>query len=155
MYTVTLLRETCPQILRHIILMSTKIFVNLPVKELARSVRFFTKLGYTFNPAFTDEHATCMVIDENIFSMLIPSNFFARFTKKEIVDATRMTESIIALSCDSKQKVDEMLSKAIAAGGIEYRKPDDQGWMYGRSFQDLDGHQWEMIFMDERTMPKK
>lgn len=136
-------------------LMSTKIFVNLPVKELARSVAFFTKLGYTFNPAFTDENATCMVIDENILSMLITENFFARFTKKEIVDATRMTESIIALSCDSKQKVDEMLSKAIAAGGIEYRKPEDQGWMYGRSFQDLDGHQWEMVFMDEHAMSKK
>lgn len=135
--------------------MAKKIFVNVAVKDLAKSVVFFTKLGYSFNPKLTDEHATCMIIDENMYVMLLTENFFARFTKKEIVDATRMTEVIIAISCDSRQVVDEMLSKAIAAGGVEYRKPEDRGWMYGRSFQDLDGHQWEMIFMDESAMPTK
>jgi len=128
--------------------MSTKIFVNLPVKDLKKSKEFFTSLGYTFNPQFTDENAACLVISEEIYAMLILPEFFKRFTRKDIVDATRGTEVIIALSAESREAVDELLKKAIAAGGKQTRDTEDYGWMYGRSFEDLDGHQWETMWMD-------
>lgn len=128
--------------------MATQIFVNLPVKDLNRSVEFFTKLGYTFNPQFTDENATCMIISEDIFVMLLVEKFFKTFTKKELADASKSTEAIIALSVDSKEKVDELVRKAIAAGGTTPNEKQDQGWMYGHGFQDLDGHLWETFWMD-------
>ena len=129
--------------------MATKIFVNLPVKDLNKSIEFFTKLGFTFNPQFTDENATCMIIGEDSFVMLLVEKFFKTFTKKAICDSTKSTEAILALSADSREKVDEMMNKVIEAGGIESREPQDHGWMYGRSFQDIDGHLWEVFFMDE------
>jgi uncharacterized protein len=128
--------------------MATKIFVNLPVKDLKRSMEFFTKLGYKFNPKFTDETAACMVIGEDIYSMLLTEEKFKGFTNKPICDATKNTEVLVALSCDSRQQVDETVGKAVAAGGSTYNKPQDYGFMYGHSFQDLDGHIWEVFFME-------
>ena len=128
--------------------MSTKIFVNLPVKDLNKTVEFFTKLGFTFNPQFTNENATCMIVGEDIFVMLLVERFFKTFTKKEICDATKDAEVIIALSAESREKVDQMINKVVEAGGLESSEPQDQGWMYGRSFQDIDGHLWEIIHMD-------
>lgn len=128
--------------------MGTKIFVNLPVKDLNKTIAFYTKLGYKFNPRFTDGKATCMIVGEDIFVMLLVENFFKTFTKNEICDARKSTEVIIALSTESRSAVDDMLDKAIKAGASTPNDPQDLGFMYSRSFQDLDGHQWEMIYMD-------
>ena len=133
--------------------MATKIFVNLPVNNLQKSIDFFTKLGFMFNPQFTDETATCMIIGENIFAMLITRARFQEFTKKEICDATRCTEVLIALDAESRDKVNEMVQKAVDAGGSTYADPKDHGWMYYHSFADLDGHQWELMYMDESAVP--
>jgi predicted lactoylglutathione lyase len=132
--------------------MTTQIFVNLPVKDLSRTVEFFKKLGFAFNPQFTDENATCMIINNNIFVMLLVEKFFKTFTKKEICDTTKDTEVIIALSTESREKVDEMMQHVFEAGGKESREPQDHGWMYGRSFQDINGHLWEIIYMDEKAL---
>jgi uncharacterized protein len=128
--------------------MEPKIFVNLPVKNLERSKEFFGKLGYQFDPRFTDQNAACLVVSEDIYAMLISEESFTRFTKKPIADATKTTEAIVALSTESRAKVDELVDKALAAGGKSYRGKDDYGWMYSRSFQDPDGHQWEILYMD-------
>ncbi len=128
--------------------MATKIFVNLPVKNLNRSVELFTKLGYTFNPQFTDEAATCMIVAEDIFVMLLTEEKFKTFTPKEICDATKCTEVLVCLSCESREKVDDRVHKAVAAGGTTYKDPQDYGFMYGHGFQDLDGHIWELIYME-------
>ena len=132
--------------------MTTQIFVNLPVKDLSRTVEFFKKLGFAFNAQFTDENATCMIINDNIFVMLLVEKFFKTFTKKEICDTTKDTEVIIALSTESREKVDEMMQHVFEAGGKESREPQDHGWMYGRSFQDINGHLWEIIYMDEKAL---
>lgn len=134
--------------------MSTKIFVNLPVKDLNKSAEFFTKLGYTFNPQFTNENATCMIIGEDIFVMLLVEKFFKTFTSKEICDTGKSTETILCLSADSREKVDEMVMNAVEAGGTAPLKKQDHGWMYGHGFQDLDGHLWEIVWMDMNAMPK-
>jgi predicted lactoylglutathione lyase len=134
--------------------MSTKIFVNLPVKDLNKSVDFFTKLGFNFNPQFTDENATCMIVGENIFVTLLVEKFFKSFTKKEVCDTTKNTEAILALSAESKEEVDQMMVKALGAGGSEPREKQDHGWMYGRSFEDVDGHLWEVFFMEESAIKK-
>ena len=110
--------------------MATKIFVNLPVKDLNKTVKFFTELGFTFNPQFTDENATCMIVGEDIFVMLLVEKFFKTFTKKEICDATKDAEVIVALSAESRGKVDQMINRVIEAGGRESREPQDHGWMY-------------------------
>jgi uncharacterized protein len=128
--------------------MSTQIFVNLPVKDLNKSVDFFTQLGYKFNPQFTDENATCMLVGENIFVMLLVEKYFKTFTPKEICDATKSTEVLVCLSSESRTDVDAMVAKAIAAGGTTYKEPQDHGFMYGHGFQDLDGHIWEIAFME-------
>lgn len=128
--------------------MATQIFVNLPVKDLDKSVDFFTKLGYSFNPQFTDENATCMLVSENIFVMLLVEKYFKTFTPKEICDTSKNTEALVALSFDSRAEVDAMIAKAIAAGGTTYKEPNDLGFMYQHGFQDLDGHIWEIFFMD-------
>ncbi len=134
--------------------MATKIFVNLPVKDLTRSVEFFTKLGYKFNPQFTDEKATCMIVGEDIFVMLLVEEFFKTFIKKEIADTAKTTESIICLSANSREEVDEMVNKAVAAGGSIYKEPQDHGFMYGHAYQDLDGHLWEIMWMDPSAINK-
>lgn len=134
--------------------MTTKIFVNLPVEDLEKSKAFFAKLGYRFNPQFTDETAACMVITDDIYAMLLTKAKFKEFTKKAIADATQTTEVLTCLSVDSKAKVDEMLDAALEAGATEARDPMDYGFMYGRSFNDLDGHIWEIIWMDPRAAEK-
>ena len=128
--------------------MATKIFVNLPVKNLAKSIKFFTQLGYTFNQQFTDETATCMVVAEDIYVMLLTEAKFQTFTPKKICDATKSTEVLVALSCDSRAAVDDLVGKAVAAGGSLYNDPQDYGFMYSHGFQDLDGHIWEILYMD-------
>lgn len=132
--------------------MTTKIFVNLPVEDLEKSKAFFAKLGYRFNPQFTDETAACMVITDDIYAMLLTKAKFQEFTKKAIADATKTTEVLTCLSVDVKSKVDEMLDAALEAGATEARDPMDYGFMYGRSFNDLDGHIWEIIWMDPRAL---
>lgn len=134
-------------------IMTTKIFVNLPVNDLNKSVAFFTKLGYTFNPQFTDENATCMIISEDIFVMLLVKPFFQTFTKKEIIDATKSTEVLICLSAESKDAVDDLVNKALSAGGTSPNVPQDHGFMYSHGYQDLDGHIWEVIWMDPNAAP--
>jgi predicted lactoylglutathione lyase len=129
-----------------------KIFVNLPVKDLNKAVDFFTKLGFKFNPQFTDENATCMIVGDDIFVMLLVEKFFKTFTKKEISDTSKNTEVIVALSVEGRENVDQMISKAIECGGRESREPQDHGWMYGRSFEDIDGHLWEIVYMDESAL---
>jgi len=128
--------------------MRTKIFVNLPVRDLNNSVGFFAELGFSFNPKFTDETATCMIVSEDIFVMLLTHDKFRTFTPKEICDATKSTEVLVCLACDSREKVDEMVRKAVAAGGTTYNDPQDHGFMYGHGFQDLDSHIWELVYMD-------
>jgi uncharacterized protein len=125
-----------------------KIFVNLPVKDLARSVGFFTPLGYTFDPRFTDENATCMIIGEDIFAMLLVEKFFETFTDKPIADAKHSTEVLVALSADSRNAVDRIVETALAAGARRYKEPQDHGFMYQWGFEDLDGHIWEHLWMD-------
>jgi uncharacterized protein len=134
--------------------MATKIFVNLPVKDLNKSIEFFTKLGFSFNPKFTDDKTTCMIIGENIFAMLLVEERFKDFTKKTISDAKKNTEVLTALDAESREKVDDIVKKAAEAGGSIYTEPQDHGWMYGHSFADLDGHQWEILYMDETAMPQ-
>jgi len=131
--------------------MVTKIFVNLPVKNLAASMEFFEKLGFTFNPQFTDENAACMVISEDIFAMLLMEEFFRTFTQKEIADATKTAEAILALSVESREQVDLMMESALTAGASEPREAQDHGFMYGRSFEDPDGHLWEIFYMDAQA----
>ena len=135
--------------------MITNIFVNLPVKDLNKTVEFFTKLGFTFNPQFTDENATCMIVGKDIFVMLLVEKFFKTFTKKDISDTTKNTEAIVALSAQSREEVDQMMEKVLDAGGREARDPQDHGWMYGRSFEDINGHLWEIFYMDESAMKKE
>lgn len=127
--------------------MARQIFVNLPVKDLQRSIAFFEHLGFTFNPEFTDDKATCMVVDDNIFVMLLVEEFFGTFTRKPIADAMASTEVLVCLSCASRDEVDRLADDAVAAGGREAREPQDHGFMYGRSFEDLDGHIWELMHM--------
>ena len=134
--------------------MNKHIFVNLPVKNLEKSKEFFTKLGYTFNPQFTDDKGACMVISDTIFAMLLSEPFFKTFTKKDISDATKTTEVLVALSVESKAEVDACLEKVLAAGGKEARDAQDHGFMYARSFEDLDGHIWEMVWMDPNYVQK-
>lgn len=128
--------------------MPTKIFVNLPVKDLNASKAFFGKLGFTFNPQFTDDTAACMVISDDIYAMLLTHEKFKTFTPKAITDATQSSEVLTALTLDVKDKVDQMADIALASGGSVVREPMDYGFMYGRSFNDLDGHIWELIWMD-------
>ena len=133
--------------------MTTQMFLNLPVKNLNRSVEFFTQLGYTFNPNFTNENATCMIISDDIFVMLLVEKFFQTFTEKQICDTTKNTEAIIALSCASRAEVDVMVRKAVAAGGTTPRKPVDHGFMYSHGYDDLDGHIWEVFYMEPGATP--
>jgi predicted lactoylglutathione lyase len=133
--------------------MAKQIFINLPVTDLKKTMAFFEKLGFTFNMQFTDDKAACMIIGENIYAMLLLEKFFKTFTSKEIADAKKTTEVIIAIDAESRESVDEMIRKAVEAGGSTYRNPQDNGWMYGHSFADLDGHQWEVLYIDESKMP--
>ncbi|WP_405390928.1 glyoxalase [Streptomyces sp. NBC_01102] len=128
--------------------MPQMIFVNLPVKNLETSKNFFGKLGFGFNPQFSDETTACLVISDTIFAMLISEPRFKDFTKKEIADASKTTEVLLALSADSRDRVDELADAALAAGGSPANEAMDMGSMYGRSFQDPDHHIWEVVWMD-------
>ena len=129
-----------------------KLFVNLAVKELDKSVEFFTKLGFNFNPQFSDEKGACMIVGDDSFVMLLTEPFFSQFTKKELANTETATEAIIAISADSKQAVDMMVDSALEAGGHTSNETSDQGFMYTQSFQDLDHHLWEVIYMDENAV---
>lgn len=133
--------------------MARKIFVNLPIKNMERSQTFFQSLGFSFNPQFTNDKGACMVVSEDIFVMLLVEPFFQTFTKKAIADATSTTEAIICLSCDSRAEVDELVKKALAAGGTAPNPVQDHGFMYGHGFTDLDGHIFELVYMDANAAP--
>jgi uncharacterized protein len=132
---------------------SRQLFVNLPVENLDRTIAFFTALGFGFNPKFTNENATCLVISEHIQVMLLTKPFFAGFTKKPVADARAATETLLALSCESREEVDALMAKAVAAGAATPMEIKDYGFMYQHGFEDLDGHQWEVFWMDESAMP--
>jgi predicted lactoylglutathione lyase len=124
-----------------------KIFVNLPVRDLKRSMAFFGKLGFEFNPQFTDENAACMIVSEEAFVMLLTEPRFKDFTKNELCDTRTHTEGLFAFSCESRAEVDRMVSTAIEGGGKHAMPVMDMGFMYGWSFYDLDGHHWELVHM--------
>jgi predicted lactoylglutathione lyase len=127
--------------------MTKKIFVNLPVQDLDRSVGFFKSLGFSFNPQFTDETATCMIVSDDIFVMLLTRAKFQTFTPKPVCDARESTEVLVCLGLDSREEVDAMVRRAVAAGGSTHNEPQDHGFMYGHGFADLDGHIWELVHM--------
>ncbi len=124
------------------------IFVNLPVKDLPSAKDFFAKLGFSFNAKFSDDTAACMIVSDDIYVMLLTHAKFKEFTPKAISDATKSSEVLVCLSCESRAQVDELVRKAVAAGGTTYAAAKDHGFMYGHGFQDLDGHIWELIWMD-------
>ncbi|MGW7291581.1 VOC family protein [Streptomyces xiamenensis] len=132
---------------------NTNIFVNLPVQDLDRSKEFYSRLGFTLNEQFSDENAACFVIEENsIYVMLLVKPFFATFTDKELADTERSAAVITALSADTRQGVDDLADRALAAGGKHSKDPMEEGPMYGRSFQDPDGHLWEVMWMDPAAL---
>ncbi|MGW0084500.1 VOC family protein [Streptomyces sp. NPDC003393] len=124
------------------------IFLNLATDDVAASRKFFTELGYTINPQFSTDDCSCVVISDTIVAMLLSKQRYADFTKKEIADATKTSEVLICLSAESREKVDELVDKAVAAGGTVSGETQDYGHMYGRAFDDLDGHTWEVMWMD-------
>jgi predicted lactoylglutathione lyase len=130
---------------------SRMIFVNLPVRDLKKSMGFFASLGFEFNPKFTDENAACMVISEHAFCMLLAESYFKTFTKKELCDTSKRSEALFGLSCASREEVDQLTEKAFAAGAAQAMPAQDHGFMYGRSFYDLDGHHWEVFWMDPKA----
>ena len=131
---------------------SRKLFVNLAVRDLKKSMDFFSQLGFTFNPKFTDENAACMILSAEGYVMLLREPFFKSFTKRDICDTSRQNEALLALSCDSRAEVDEMVKTAIANGGQPAMDPQDHGFMYASSFYDIDGHHWEVLWMDPAAM---
>ena len=135
--------------------MPQMIFVNLPVKDLKKSTEFYTSLGYSFNPQFTDEKAGCLVISDTIFVMLLTDSYFKTFTSKNVIDAKKDIQVLNCLSANSKQEVDDIVAKAVAAGGKIPREAQDYGFMYNHSFEDLDGHTWEYAYMDMSAMPQQ
>jgi uncharacterized protein len=131
---------------------ATQIFVNLPVTDLEKSKAFYTQLGFSINEQFTDENASCVVVNDTIYVMLLTREFFRRFTTKTIVDAHTATESITAISTSSRAGVDALADRALAAGGAQTNPPQEDGFMYSRSFSDRDGHLWEVLHMDASTI---
>lgn len=127
--------------------MSTQIYVNLPVSNLERAKTFFSALGFGFNPQFTNDKGAAMVVSDDIYVMLLDEQFFQTFTDKPVADARKVTEVLICLSCDSREKVDQLVAKALAAGGKAPRPSQDHGFMYQHSFEDVDGHLWELVYM--------
>lgn len=134
--------------------MAKQIFVNIPVKDLNRAITFYTHLGFTFNQQFTDENATCMIVSENIMVMLLREEFFKTFTPKPISNAKESTEVLICISAESREEVDQYVRLAIEAGGKALMPKQDHGWMYGHGFEDLDGHMWEIGYMDMSALPQ-
>lgn len=134
--------------------MPTKVFINLPVKDLVKSMEFFQNLGFSFNPQFTDEKAGCMIVSESIFVMLLTAAYFKSFIDTEVCDAHHSTEVLIALDAESADEVKQFVNKAESLGGKIYAPAQDQGWMYQHSFADLDGHKWEMAYLDMSQFPQ-
>lgn len=132
--------------------MDTKIFVNLPVKDLNKTMGFFSQLGFKFNPQFTDQNAACMIIGEDAYIMLLVKPFFQTFIPKEISDATQNTEAIVSLTAGSKEEVNDIVNKAVEAGATTYRDPSEQEGMYSWGFQDVDGHIWDIFYMDPSVL---
>ena len=130
-----------------------KLFVNVPVKNVQRAIVFFEALGFAFNPQFTDASATCMLLGEDAYFMLLDEKRFTDFSKRPLGDRAKETNALFAFSVDSRAEVDEVVRKAIAAGGSPAVEPQDHGFMYGSSFRDLDGHHWEVFWMDMSAMP--
>ena len=130
-----------------------KLFVNIPVSDLQRSITFFEALGFRFNPQFTDASATCMLVGTDAYFMLLDRARFAGFSKRPVGDSQTQTNALFALSVDSREAVDAMVRRAIAAGGTHAVDPQDHGFMYGWSFRDLDGHHWEVFWMDPSAIP--
>ncbi len=133
--------------------MATQIYVNLPVKNLKASTDFFAKLGFSIEGKFSDDTAACLVIGENIHAMLLTEAKFRTFTPNAICDTNRFTEVLVCITVGSREMVDAMVRKAVGAGGMIYKAPEDHGFMYGHGFQDLDGHIWEIIAIDTPAMP--
>lgn len=129
-----------------------KIFVNLPVRDLQKSMTFFSRLGFQFNQQFTDDKAACMVVSQEAYVMLLMEPFFKTFTKQEVCDTSRQTEALLALSCDSRAEVDHMVKNAIAGGGRQAMSSTDHGFMYSSSFYDPDNHHWEVLWMDPNAV---
>lgn len=132
--------------------MSRSVFINLAVRDLAKSMEFFSALGFNFNPQFTDDKAACMILSDEGYVMLLTEPFFRGFTKKEPCDTSRNTEVMIALSCENKAEVDQIVRKAIDAGGSHAMDAMDHGFMYAWSFYDIDGHHWEVLWMDPKAV---
>jgi|GEM_PF-320836 len=130
-----------------------KLFVNIPVNDLQRSINFFEELGFAFNPHFTDATATCMLVGEDAYFMLLTRKRFSDFCNRPMGDPTRDTTALYSISVESRAAVDEMVNKAIAAGGSHAVDPQDHGFMYGWSFHDVDGHHWEVFWMDPNAIP--
>ena len=128
--------------------MATTIFVSLPVQDLKHSIRFYEALGYKQNPQFTDETAASIVISDTIYVMLTTHAKFKMFTPKEIADPTKVCNTLLSLSCESRSAVDDLISKALAAGGSQAHEPEDYGFMYQHAFYDIDGHGWGVLWMD-------
>ncbi|MFM0526843.1 glyoxalase/bleomycin resistance/extradiol dioxygenase family protein [Paraburkholderia strydomiana] len=128
--------------------MHKQIFVNLAVDKLDRSKAFFSALGFNFDPRFTNDQAACLILGENLYAMLLVKDLFKSFTRKSLCDPKESTEALVGLSCDSRGEVDALVAKALAAGGTAPRAPQDYGFMYGHGFEDIDGHIWELIYMD-------
>jgi predicted lactoylglutathione lyase len=129
-----------------------KLFVNLPVSDLQRSITFFETLGFAFNPQYTDATATCMLVGEDAYFMLLVKERFADFSKRPMGDPRRETNALFALSVNSRAEVDEMVHKAVAAGGSHAVDPQDHGFMYGWSFRDPEGYHWEVFWMDPKAV---
>ena len=127
--------------------MHQQIFVNLPIENMARSQTFFKALGYAFNPKFTNDQGACLVVGDNLFVMLLAKDFYATFTTKTIADARTTSEVLVCFSCDSREEVDTLVAKAVAAGATTPRPVQDLGFMYSHGFDDLDGHTWEFVHM--------
>ena len=134
--------------------MSRQIYVNLPIRNMERTKAFFSALGFSFNPQFTNEQGACMVVSDTIYVMLLVEPFFQTFTGKAIADAKKTTEVLVCLSCESRAEVDDLVRKALAAGGTAPNAPQDHGFMYGHGFQDLDGHIWELVYMNPAAIQK-
>jgi predicted lactoylglutathione lyase len=135
--------------------MSIRIAVNLPVSDLARSSRFFAEMGFSFDKRTADESTNAVVISDDIYVLLVVEPRFKTITKKDIPDPSTSTEAVLQLSVDSRQRVDELVDNALAAGGRPVSEPNDQGFIYGRSFQDLDGHHWDVFYMDPAMLQEQ
>ncbi len=135
--------------------MKSDVYINLPVKDLKKSMEFFKKLGFVFNPSFSNDKAACMILNKRSFVMLLQEKFFQDFTKNGIADTSQFTEVLLAIAVDAKEKVNAFIEKALKMGGREAREPQESKHLFGRSFHDLDGHIWEIFWMSNSNLPNE